>query len=130
MNKKILAIALGGAAVWYFFLRKKTAPATMLPAASVVKSSVPNLAPVVPVVPVQETVVVAPEEFKAYVYPAGLQEGDYVKFGTAADVYLLNNGKKLPITKTWWDANAWDQWGRVKFAQPVDGLNIPTGPVL
>ena len=102
----------------------------MLPAASVVPTSVPNLAPVVPVVPVQETVVVAPEEFKAYVYPAGLQEGDYVKFGTAADVYLLNNGKKLPITKAWWDANAWEQWGRVKFAQPVDGLNIPTGPVL
>ena len=118
MKKNLLAIALGGVAVYYFFLRKKTATATMLPAASVVSSSLP------------EKVVVVPESQKVFVYPAGLQEGDYVKFGTAADVYLLNNGKKLPITEAWWLANAWDQWGRVKFAQPVDGLNIPTGPVL
>jgi hypothetical protein len=90
----------------------------------------PKPAPLVPVIAEPEKVVVVPESQKVFVYPAGLQEGDYVKFGTAADVYLLNNGKKLPITKAWWDANAWDQWGRVKFAQPVDGLNIPTGPVL
>ena len=127
MNKKILAIALGGAAVYYFFLRKKTAPATMLPAAAVVNTSLPKLTPVIAE---PERVVVVPESEKVFVYPAGLQEGDYVKFGTAADVYLLNNGKKLPITRAWWEANAWDQWGRVKFAQPADGLNIPTGPVL
>lgn len=126
MNKKIIAIALGGAAVWYFFLRKKTAPATMVQAA-VVPTSLP---PVAPIVPVKETVVVVPETQKTFVYPAGLQEGDYVKFGTDATVYLLNAGKKLPITEAWWVANAWDQWGRVKFAQPVDGLNIPTGQVL
>ena len=124
MNKNLLAIALGGAAVYYFFLRKKTAPATMLPAAAVVNTSLPQPAPV------KETVVVVPETQKTFVYPAGLQEGDYVKFGTDATVYLLNAGKKLPITEAWWVANAWDQWGRVKFAQPVDGLNIPTGQVL
>ena len=129
MKKNLLAIALGGVAVYYFFLRKKTATATMLPAA-VIPTSIPKTAPLVPVVAEPERVVVVPESQKVFVYPAGLQEGDYVKFGTAADVYLLNNGKKLPITKEWWDANAWDQWGRVKFAQPVDGLNIPTGPVL
>ena len=129
MNKKLIAIALGGVAVYYLFLRKKTATATMLPAA-VIPTSIPKTAPLVPVVAEPERVVVVPESQKVFVYPAGLQEGDYVKFGTAADVYLLNNGKKLPITKAWWDANAWDQWGRVKFAQPVDGLNIPTGPVL
>lgn len=125
MNKNLLAIAIGGAAVYYFFLRKKTAPTTMLQTAAVVPTSLPKPAPAV-----QETVVVVPESQKTFVYPAGLQEGDYVKFGTAADVYLLNNGKKLPITRAWWEANAWDQWGRVKFAQPADGLNIPTGPVL
>lgn len=124
MNKNLLAIALGGAAVYYFFLRKKTAPATMLPAAAVVNTSLPQAAPV------KETIVVVPETQKTFVYPAGLQEGDYVKFGTDATVYLLNAGKKLPITEAWWVANAWDQWGRVKFAQPVDGLNIPTGQVL
>lgn len=127
MNKKVLAIAIGGAAVWYFFLRKRTAPTTMLPAAAVIPTSIPKTAPVIAE---PERVVVVPESQKVFVYPAGLSEGDYVKFGTAADVYLLNNGKKLPITKAWWDANAWDQWGRVKFAQPADGLNIPTGPVL
>ena len=125
MKKNLLAIALGGAAVWYFFLRKKTAPTTIVKAAVV-----PTSLPQVPVIAQPETVIVVPESQKTFVYPAGLQEGDYVKFGTAADVYLLNNGKKLPITKAWWDANAWDQWGRVKFAQPADGLNIPTGPVL
>lgn len=126
MNKKLLAIAIGGAAVWYFFLRKKAAPTTFLPAA-VIPTSVPKTAPVVAE---PERVIVAPAEQKVYVYPAGLKEGDYVKFGTDATVYLLNNGQKLPITKAWWDANAWDQWGRVVFAQPVDGLNIPTGQVL
>lgn len=127
MNKNLLAIAIGGAAVWYFFLRKKTAPTTMLPAASVITSSMPMTAPVIAE---PEKVIVAPASQKVFVYPAGLQEGDYVKFGTDATVYLLHNAQKLPISKQWWDANAWDQWGRVKFAQPANALDIPTGSVL
>jgi len=121
-NKNLLLI--GGAAalaVYYFFLRKPAKTTT---------TTTPK-APITTNVPVKrETVVVAPAAAKTYVYPAGLQEGDYVKFGTAADVYLLHSGLKLPITEGWWSANAWDKWDTVKFLAPSVALDIPTGPVL
>ena len=123
-NTKIIiaAVGLGGLG---FFLYKKglfgNKAATMpnspiMPTSTTTKTS--------------NTVVVAPSSTKTYVYPAGLVEGDYVKFGTAADVYLLHNGQKLPITKAWWDANAWDKWDTVKFLAPAVALDIPTGTVL
>jgi hypothetical protein len=123
MNKKMLLI--GGAAavaVWYFFLRK--------PAGSSATTTTTPKVPTTTNVPVKTTVVVAPAAAKTYVYPAGLQEGDYVKFGTAADVYLLHSGQKLPITEGWWNANAWDKWDTVKFLAPAVALDIPTGSVL
>jgi hypothetical protein len=123
MKKNVLLI--GGAAalaVWYFFLRK--------PAGSTVVNVNAPKVPTTTNVPVKETVVVAPAAAKNYVYPAGLNEGDYVKFGTAADVYLLHGGQKLPITEGWWNANAWDKWDTVKFLAPAVALDIPTGSVL
>lgn len=122
MNKKMLLI--GGAAAlaaYYFFLRK--------PAGTTTTTTTPK-PPITTNVPVKTTVVVAPAAAKTYVYPAGLQEGDYVKFGTAADVYLLHSGQKLPITEGWWNANAWDKWDTVKFLAPAVALDIPTGSVL
>lgn len=123
-NTKIIiaAVGLGGLG---FFLYKKglfgNKAATMpnspiMPTSTTTKTS--------------NTVVVAPATTKTYVYPAGLKEGDYVKFGAEATVYLLHNGQKLPITKAWWDANAWDKWDTVKMNAPADGLDIPTGSVL
>jgi hypothetical protein len=117
MNKKMLLIGGAAVAVWYFFLRK--------PRTQVV---VPMQAPKVPAT--TNTVVVAPQSAKTYVYPAGLMEGDFVKFGTAADVYLLHNAQKLPITEGWWNANAWDKWDTVKMMPAAIALDIPTGTVL
>jgi hypothetical protein len=121
MNKKMLLI--GGAAavaVWYFFLRKPQTTNVIIPTG--------GGQPKVPAT--TNTIVVSPSASKNYVYPAGLVEGDYVKFGTAADVYLLHNAQKLPITEGWWNANAWDKWDTVKFLPPAVALDIPTGPVL
>jgi hypothetical protein len=118
MKKNMLLI--GGAAavaVWYFFLRK---PKTQV--------MLPMNAPKVPAT--TNTVIVAPAAGKTYVYPAGLMEGDFVKFGTAADVYLLHNAQKLPITEGWWNANAWDKWDTVKMMPAAVALDIPTGAVL
>jgi hypothetical protein len=119
MKKNMLLI--GGAAavaVWYFFLRKPQTTTVSLPQST----------PKVPAT--TNTVVVAPAASTTYVYPAGLAEGDYVKFGTAADVYLLHNAQKLPLTGAWWNANAWDKWDTVKMLPPAVALDIPTGPVL
>jgi hypothetical protein len=121
-NKNLLLI--GGAAalaVYYFFLRK---PATT----TTVNVNAPKV-PTTTNVPMK-TVVVSQSAGTNYVYPAGLSEGDYVKFGTAADVYLLHGGQKLPITEGWWNANAWDKWDTVKFLAPAVALDIPTGAVL
>lgn len=130
MNKKILAIALGGAAVWYFFLRKKTAPATMLPQAAVVPTSVPKLAPV-------EQVVVVPESEKGYVYPMGigkdgsrfpLYEGDYVANGQ--ETAILYQGKLRPITAAYAAAYAAGTWERTKILDNIVYSSIPRGPVM
>jgi hypothetical protein len=123
-NTKIIIAAVGLGGLGYFLYKKglfgNKAVQTM-----------PS-SPIMPTLPTKtsNTVVVAPSSTKTYVYPAGLVEGDYVKFGTAADVYLLHNGQKLPITKAWWDANAWDKWDTVKFLAPAVALDIPTGIVL
>lgn len=130
MNKKILAIALGGAAVWYFFLRKKTAPATMLPQAAVVPTSVPKLTPV-------EQVVVVPESQKGYVYPMGigkdgsrfpLYEGDYVANGQ--ETAILYQGKLRPITAAYAAAYAAGTWERTKILDNIVYSSIPRGPVM
>ena len=126
MKKNMLLI--GGAAavaVWYFFLRKPAGTTTVVTPTG---GGQPK-APITTNVPVK-TVVVSQSAGTNYVYPAGLQEGDYVKFGTAADVYLLHSGQKLPITEGWWNANAWDKWDTVKFLAPAVALDIPTGSVL
>ena len=123
-NTKIIIAAIGLGGLGYFLYKKglfgkkaATMPdSPIMPTSTTTKTS--------------NTVVVAPSSTKTYVYPAGLVEGDYVKFGTAADVYLLHNGQKLPITKAWWDANAWDKWDTVKFLAPAVALDIPTGVVL
>jgi len=123
-NTKIIIAAIGLGGLGYFLYKKglfgNKAVQTM-----------PS-SPIMPTLPTKtsNTVVVAPSSTKTYIYPAGLVEGDYVKFGTAADVYLLHNGQKLPITKTWWDANAWDKWDTVKFLAPAIALDNPTGVVL
>jgi hypothetical protein len=118
---KIIIAAVGLGGLGYFLYKKglfgNKAVQTM-PTSSVLPTKTSN------------TIVVAPSSTKTYIYPAGLVEGDYVKFGTAADVYLLHNGQKLPITKAWWDANAWDKWDTVKFLAPAVALDIPTGVVL
>lgn len=108
-NKTLLLIGGAAVAVWYFFLRKKT-------------SSTLVTAPA----PTKATVIQA----KTYELPTGLSEGDYVKFGTDATVYLIHKGQKLPITEAWWNANAWDKWDTVKFLAPSVGLDIPTGNTL
>jgi hypothetical protein len=124
MNKKMLLIGgAAAAAVWYFFLRK---PQTT----TVVSPMLPAGGTAIKVPMTTNTVVVSKTASTNYVYPAGLQEGDYVKFGTAADVYLLHGGQKLPITEGWWNANAWDKWDTVKFLAPAVALDIPTGSVL
>ena len=124
MNKNLIAIALGGVAVYYFFLRKKTATATMLPAASVVSNSLPKAI-------VKEQVIVSPvTQTKTFVYPFGLQEGDYVKFGTADPVYLLVNGQRRWISYDWMMANDRNYWDKVKFLESYQALSIPEGPML
>ena len=124
MNKNLIAIALGGVAVYYFFLRKKTAPATMLPSASVVSNSLPKAI-------VKEQVIVSPvTQTKTFVYPFGLQEGDYVKFGTADPVYLLVNGQRRWISYDWMMANDRNYWDKVKFLESYQALSIPEGPML
>lgn len=67
---------------------------------------------------------------KKPLYPANLQEGDYVKVGDYAEVYLLKDGKKLPITYDWMMRYAVNQWDSVKTIAPIDGMDIPTGDVL
>jgi hypothetical protein len=129
MNKKLLAIAIGGAAVWYFFLRKKTAPTTMLPAA-VVSNSLPKLAPV-------EQVIVSPASQKSYVYPLGigkdgstfpLNEGDYVANGV--ETAILYNGELRPITAAYAARYAAGTWGRTKILDNIVYSSIPRGAVM
>ena len=124
---KIIIAAVGLGGLGYFLYKKglfgkKEIEAPMIPGSPIA----PTTKPSVP----SNTVIVAPATTKTYIYPAGLVNGDYVKFGTAADVYLLHNGQKLPITKEWWDANAWDKWDTVKLLPPAVALDIPTGKVL
>ena len=130
MKKNLLAIALGGVAVWYFFLRKKTAPATTSQKAAVVPTSLPKLAPV-------EQVVVVPESQKGYVYPLGigkdgstfpLYEGDYVANGQ--ETAILYQGKLRPITAAYAAAYAAGTWERTKILDNIVYSSIPRGAVM
>ena len=67
---------------------------------------------------------------KKPLYPANLKEGDYIRVGDYAEVYLLKDGKKLPITLEWWNRYAGNNWDAVKTIAPIDGMDIPTGDVL
>jgi hypothetical protein len=120
-NTKIIIAAVGLGGLGYFLYKKGLFGN---------KAANMPISPIAPTKTTSNTVLVAPSTTKTYIYPSGLVEGDYVKFGTAADVYLLHNGQKLPITKAWWDANAWDKWDTVKFLAPAVALDIPTGVVL
>jgi hypothetical protein len=63
-------------------------------------------------------------------YPAGLKEGDYIRLGSDATIYLLKDGKKLPITYDWMVKYAGDKWNSVIEINAVDGQNIPDGQTL
>ena len=107
MKKNYLLIGGAVLAVWYFFLRKKTPTQTVM--------QMPKQAAVMQPKPTN---------------PAGLMDGDYVKFGTDATVYMVFKGQKLPLSEAWWNANAWDKWDTVKFLSPAVGLELPTGNTL
>lgn len=110
MKKNYLLIGGAALAVWYFFLRKKTPSTTIqMPRQAAVMQPKPEPKPV---------------------NPAGLNDGDYVKFGTDATVYMIFKGQKLPLTEAWWNANAWDKWDTVKFLSPAVALELPTGNTL
>lgn len=101
------AVAVGGYLIYTKFIKKATPAA---PAANT---------------PANKTAVV-----KKPAYPAGLVEGDYFRIGDYAEVYLLKDGKKLPITYDWWMRYEANNWDSVKTIQPIDGIDIPTGDVL
>jgi len=105
-------IIFGAAAVGVYFIytkfKKKATPAT---------SATTNAAP-------------KSQSVKKPAYPAGLVEGDYFRIGDYAEVYLLKDGKKLPITYDWWMRYEPNHWDLVKTIQPVDAIDIPTGDVL
>ena len=72
---------------------------------------------------------------QAPTYPAGLQEGDFVK-GTGASesiygstVFLLKEGKKLPVTNEWWTKNGGD-FSKIKTVTDSVLDVIPTGETL
>jgi hypothetical protein len=110
MKKNYLLIGGAALAVWYFFLRKKTSsPVMQMPKQAAIMQPKPEPKPI---------------------NPAGLNDGDYVKFGTDATVYMVFKGQKLPLTEAWWNANAWDKWDTVKFLSPAVGLELPTGNAL
>lgn len=108
MKKNLLPILIGGAAVYYFFFRKK-AVVPVIPKAAVVPTSLPK-----------------PKEG----YPSGLVEGDYVKGGSDATVYVLYKGEKRPMTAAWAARYAVGTWDRTKFVDQVVLMDIPTGSVL
>jgi hypothetical protein len=114
MKKNLLAIALGGAAVWYFFLRKKTAPATMLPAAAVI--------------PTQAGQKYVPKYTATY--PAGLKDNMFVKGVKYEEVYLLQNGQKLPVTYDWWILHYGNDFSNVNTIDDAILLSIPVGATI
>ena len=102
MKKNYLLIGAAVLAAYYFFLRK------------------PKMASTTTASPVKRSL-----------YPAGLMDGDYVKFGLNDTVYVLYNGEKLPASKAWWDANVGqDRYEMVKNYPASVGLSIPTGNTL
>ena len=63
-------------------------------------------------------------------YPAGLKDGDYIRYIGDATIYLLKDGKKLPITYDWMVTYAGDKWGSVIEIEPATGDTIPVGETL
>lgn len=63
-------------------------------------------------------------------YPAGLKEGDYIRYKLDATIYLLKDSKKLPITYDWMVKYAGDKWGSVIEIEPSIGDMIPVGETL
>ena len=114
MKKNLLAIALGGAAVWYFFLRKKTAPTTMLPQAAVIPTS-------------------AGQKYTAKFtgsYPAGLKDNMFVKGVRYEEVYLLQNGQRLPVTGDWWLLHYGNDYSNINVIDDAILLSIPVGATI
>jgi hypothetical protein len=109
-TKNIIVYAAAAVGLYFIYTKfiKKATPAT---------SATPNAAP-------KSQAVQKPS------YPANLKEGDYIKVGDYAEVYLLKDGKKLPITYDWMMRYASDKWDSIITIQPVDGIDIPTGDVL
>ena len=63
-------------------------------------------------------------------YPNGLKEGDYIRLNDDATVYLLKNGKKLPITYNCMVTNANDKWNSIIVIDPTSGNTIQVGDTL
>lgn len=110
LNTKNILILAGLAGVaFYLYKKKKNAEISKDETAAVTKTAKKPAAPT---------------------YPEGLKEGDYVKGGTEATVYVLKGGKKLPITYDWWIKYAADQWDNVKQLQQWQIMDIPVGETL
>lgn len=104
----LAALGLGALAYWYYNKKKTTTPAT---ATTTPETSVPVVD-------------------KPAGYPAGVKEGDYIRLGSDATIYLLKGGKKLPITYDWMVKYAGDKWGSVIEINAADGQTIPDGETL
>jgi LPXTG-motif cell wall-anchored protein len=105
-NTKILlgALLLGGVGYWYY--KKKKGDTTTNTSEVVVKKVAKKL------------------------YPNDLKEGDYILIGSDPTVYLLKDGKKLPITYDWFMQYAKDKWDSIIHIDPIDGMDIPVGDTL
>ena len=101
MKKNYLLIGAVAIAAYYFLFKKKSTATT------------PTMKAIKPM------------------FPAGLMEGDYVKFGNNDTVYVLHNGEKLPASAAWWNINVGqDRYEMVKNLPASVGLDIPTGNTL
>ena len=122
MKKNLLAIAIGGAAVWYFFLRKKAAPTTTAP---VVDKSVPaGLVPLTTGKPMQTDDEIIRQR-KISMFPSktistanNAAQNAYILEGQAVkppypimDIYMIMNGQKIPF-------NGWNSY--VPYAPYLD----------
>lgn len=124
MNKKLL-LGLGAAAVLYYFFKNKTAVSTGTNALVPITTGGGAFP--------QTKTVVAPiivAEQKPFAYPYGFVEGDFLQNPNEQTVYLLHQGKKLPVTYNWWMANAKDSWDLVKIVPVAQYMDIPTGATL
>ena len=94
------------------------------------KTNVATTTPETNTSPIKSQGVVKIGSTTKYVYPYGFVEGDFVVNPNEQTVYLLHDGKRLPVTKAWWDANAADSWNKVKQVSAAQLLDIPVGDTL